>query len=116
MRIAFDLDGVLADLHGAFAEAAHRLFPEVDFAAIRSPEVGSSPPDADAPTAPKPSMPISRTNDIPLTSRQNEAVWRTLSGSIALTVAAVPTGMKAGVRISPRAVRMMPVRAVPSVR
>jgi hypothetical protein len=29
-------------------------------------------------------------------------VARTLSGSIALTVAAVPTGMKAGVRISPR--------------
>ncbi len=29
-------------------------------------------------------------------------VARTLSGFIALTVAAVPTGMKAGVRISPR--------------
>ena len=30
---------------------------------------------------------------------------RTLSGSIALTVPAVPTGMKAGVRMSPRGVR-----------
>ena len=48
MRIAFDLDGVLADLHGAFAETANRLYPELDSAAIESPEVGSSPPDAAA--------------------------------------------------------------------
>jgi hypothetical protein len=40
---------------------------------------------------------------------------RTSSGFIALTVAAVPTGMKAGVRISPRAMAMTPVRAAPSV-
>jgi Tfp pilus assembly protein PilZ len=32
-----------------------------------------------------------------------------------LTVAAVPTGMKAGVRISPRVVWITPVRAPPSV-
>ena len=42
-------------------------------------------------------------------------VAATLSGSIALTVAAVPTGMKAGVRISPRGVEISPVRARPSV-
>ncbi len=42
-------------------------------------------------------------------------VARTLSGSIALTVAAVPTGMNAGVRMSPRGVRIVPVRASPSV-
>ena len=42
-------------------------------------------------------------------------VARTLSGSIALTVPAVPTGMKAGVRTSPRGVRITPVRAFPSV-
>ena len=41
---------------------------------------------------------------------------RTSSGRIALTVAAVPTGMKAGVRISPRCMAMTPVRAAPSVR
>ena len=40
---------------------------------------------------------------------------RTSSGRIALTVAAVPTGMKAGVRISPRCMAMTPVRAAPSV-
>src|SRR5690242_15954991 len=40
---------------------------------------------------------------------------RTSSGRIALTVAAVPTGMKAGVRISPRSIAITPVRAAPSV-
>src|SRR3990172_4770157 len=40
---------------------------------------------------------------------------RTCSGSIALTVAAVPTGMKAGVRILPRGVSISPRRAAPSV-
>ena len=34
---------------------------------------------------------------------------------LALTVAAVPTGMKAGVRISPRFMESVPVRALPSV-
>ena len=44
MRIAFDLDGVLADLHGAFAQTALRLFPELDPRRVRAPEVGASPP------------------------------------------------------------------------
>jgi hypothetical protein len=39
---------------------------------------------------------------------------RTCSGNIAFTVAAVPTGMKAGVRIVPRAVVISPRRAAPS--
>src|SRR3546814_20696807 len=43
------------------------------------------------------------------------SVARTSAGRIAFTVAAVPTGMKAGVRISPRIMRMTPVRAAPSV-
>src|SRR5688572_1751654 len=42
-------------------------------------------------------------------------VSRTASGFIALTVAAVPTGMKAGVRISPRRMAIRPVRTLPSV-
>src|SRR3546814_1056286 len=39
----------------------------------------------------------------------------TSSGRIAFTVAAVPTGMKAGVRILPRCIVIAPVRALPSV-
>ena len=38
----------------------------------------------------------------------------TSSGNMALTVAPVPTGMKAGVRTTPRGVAMAPVRALPS--
>src|SRR5271166_5155319 len=38
----------------------------------------------------------------------------TVSGRIALTVAAVPTGMKAGVRMTPRDVVISPSRAEPS--
>jgi deoxypyrimidine-specific 5' nucleotidase type C protein (NT5C) len=79
MRIAFDLDGVLADLHGAFAAAAHELYPELDAEAIGSPEVGASPPDAETATAPKASVPISRANNVPLTPRQTDAVWRALA-------------------------------------
>src|SRR5205085_2439954 len=40
---------------------------------------------------------------------------RTSPGFIALTVAAVPTGMKAGVRIVPRRIAISPSRALPSV-
>ena len=42
-------------------------------------------------------------------------VARTFSGIIALTVAAVPTGINAGVRILPFGVFITPVRARPSV-
>ena len=41
-------------------------------------------------------------------------VAATSSGNMALTVAPVPTGMKAGVRMMPRGVAMAPVRALPS--
>jgi hypothetical protein len=42
-------------------------------------------------------------------------VDRTELGIIALTVPAVPTGMKAGVLISPLPVDILPKRALPSV-
>ena len=40
---------------------------------------------------------------------------RTSAGFMALTVAAVPTGMKAGVRMSPRCIAIIPLRAAPSL-
>ncbi len=40
---------------------------------------------------------------------------RTSVGRMAFTVAAVPTGMKAGVRMSPRIMDSVPERALPSV-
>ena len=44
MRIAFDLDGVLADLHTPFVTTAIRMYPELDAAAMRNADVGASPP------------------------------------------------------------------------
>jgi hypothetical protein len=79
MRIAFDLDGVLADLHTPFVRTARRLFPDLDPQMLESAEGTSSPPaDADAPPdqdAP-PALP-----GVTLTRRQSDAVWRELSGT-----------------------------------
>jgi hypothetical protein len=77
MRIAFDLDGVLADLHGPFVRTAAALFPELDSSAIGTADIGASPPDEnderEAPAAP--------IVNVPLTRRQSDAVWRRLAGT-----------------------------------
>jgi hypothetical protein len=74
MRIGCDLDGVLADLHTAFAETARRMFPEVADA-LAAADVAASPPEDEEPAepdgyAPPPEMALSR--------RQSDAVWREL--------------------------------------
>jgi hypothetical protein len=80
MRIAFDLDGVLADLHSSYVQTALRLFPELDPAAVRSPEVGASPPaDPPEPAGDKPVPVVPPLIDLPLTSWQSAAVWRSLA-------------------------------------
>jgi len=79
MRIAFDLDGVLADLHGAFAKVALELYPEIDSATIGSPEVGSSPPVGTIESVMTP-VQIPATKSTPLTARQTAAVWKSLLG------------------------------------
>jgi hypothetical protein len=79
MRLAFDLDGVLADLHTPFVRTAVRLFPELDPSAIGAADIGASPPDTedmkseDAPAVPTPA--------VPLTRRHSDAVWRTLAAT-----------------------------------
>jgi hypothetical protein len=45
MRIGFDLDGVLADLHTPFVQTATRLFPNLDAGVVRAADIGASPPD-----------------------------------------------------------------------
>jgi hypothetical protein len=80
MRIAFDLDGVLADLHRAFVRVAIELFPETDSAAVAEPDLGASPPDeepSEAPAAPETIGPVPA-----LSRRQVGAVWDRL-GKIA---------------------------------
>jgi hypothetical protein len=74
MRIAFDLDGVLADLHQPFVQAAIRLFPELDASSIGSADVGASPPDDEAPREPEPQQ----TTRVALSNRQADAVWKYL--------------------------------------
>ncbi|MGE0704945.1 MAG: hypothetical protein AB7F99_10870 [Vicinamibacterales bacterium] len=78
MRVGFDLDGVLADLHVPFVKAAIRLFPELDPSAITSADIGASPVDEgqteDAPPAAPP--PDTR---VPLTRAQSDAVWHYLA-------------------------------------
>jgi len=85
MRIAFDLDGVLADLHTPFVRTAIRLFPELDAAAIGNADIGASPPDTEevgagpvtngaSVAAPGPPLP-----NVPLTRRQSDQVWRELA-------------------------------------
>ena len=79
MRIAFDMDGVLADLHTAYVQAALKLFPHLDRAAIAMPDVGASPPDDQAalhdPELPDPAA------DVTVNRGQSEAIWNYL-GSI----------------------------------
>jgi hypothetical protein len=76
MRIAFDMDGVLADLHASYVKAAQSLFPDLDRATIASGDVGASPPEdereapTEIPVAPPP-LPVSR--------RQSEAIWSHLT-------------------------------------
>lgn len=78
MRIAFDMDGVLADLHVAYVRAAVALFPELDAKALESPaprdtvKVGDAPEDPDeAPEA---------LAGVRLNRRQSQAVWDRLGG------------------------------------
>lgn len=84
MRIGFDLDGVVADLHGPFARTSLRLFPELDTTAVGSPEVGASPPDLEVSTeSPSPAAPMiaPTMGNLPLTPRQANAVWETLAAT-----------------------------------
>ncbi|ODS54454.1 MAG: hypothetical protein ABS36_11165 [Acidobacteria bacterium SCN 69-37] len=77
MRIAFDLDGVLADLHTPFVRAAIRLFPDLEASVVESGDpAGETPGDeADDDDVP-PVLP-----GVNLTSRQSAAVWRHLAGT-----------------------------------
>jgi hypothetical protein len=81
MRIAFDMDGVLAELHQPFVQAALRLFPDLDAKAIGAADIGASPPDeeadgpssSDVPQAPSPPQ-------VAVSGRQADAVWKYLGG------------------------------------
>lgn len=78
MRIGFDLDGVLADLHTPFVQTAIKLFPNLDARAVGAADIGASPPDeAPEPPADAPAPP----SDVVLNREQTRAVWRVLTGT-----------------------------------
>jgi hypothetical protein len=87
MRIGFDLDGVLADLHHTFAGVALRLFPDLDARAVASAVVGASPPDVEGdatggdaqavPGVPQAAPPPG----LALTRRQTNAIWDELAAT-----------------------------------
>jgi len=75
MRIAFDMDGVVADLHASYVRAALRLFPQLDRAAIATANVGASPPDDAAdPGSEVPGV----GQPLAISRKQSEAIWREL--------------------------------------
>jgi hypothetical protein len=77
MRLGFDLDGTVADLHSALTLEARRLFPDIDPAAIPSsaapgvPSPTASTP-ADAEAAPPEDQALSFGS---LSSRQQREIW-----------------------------------------
>ena len=75
MRVAFDLDGVLADLHGAYARAARELFPVLDPVLLASPSTGASPPAAESDEVKE--APEAESQPL-LTPQQSQAVWKRL--------------------------------------
>jgi hypothetical protein len=80
MRIAFDLDGVLADLHAPFVKAALQLFPELDRTVIASAHIGASPTGGDADTEEAARQAdAAQPQDVPLTRGQSNAVWTHLA-------------------------------------
>jgi len=77
MRIGFDLDGVLADLHKTFVATAIELFPELDASALASPEAGASPP-TQVPGS-DPIAPEEASLKRPLSQRKRDAIWAHLA-------------------------------------
>jgi len=84
MRIAFDLDGVLADLHTVYVQAAVRLFPELDRAAIAAADVGASPPGPLGPPDDEPKLEeapvVDPTAGVAVSRRQSSAIWDHFGG------------------------------------
>src|SRR5262245_2368348 len=74
MRLGFDLDGTLADMQGALAREADRLFPEIDPADLprsANPDESSTPPENES--APESDASARATQR--LTRRQERELW-----------------------------------------
>src|SRR5262249_59195522 len=77
MRLGFDLDGTVADLHSALTLEARRLFPDIDPAAIPNsavPGTGPTTPAAGSDAQPRPPEEQALSFGS-LSSRQQSAIW-----------------------------------------
>jgi hypothetical protein len=84
MRIGFDMDGVIADLHATFVDTALGLYPDLDRAAMAPLDVGASPPETDdegtiemsgEPAADTEAPVETSLSALPLSRRQIGKVW-----------------------------------------
>lgn len=73
MRLAFDLDGTVADMQGALAREARRLFPDVDPQSLPR----SAPDEGDGGPEPK-SLDEGRVSIGYLSSWQQRQLWKTI--------------------------------------
>lgn len=77
MRLGFDLDGTVADLHGALALEARRLFPDIDPAVLPSSPAPGATPTAGTGPADEDKVPgdDSRLSFGALSARQQKDIW-----------------------------------------
>ena len=78
MRIAFDMDGVLADLQTVYVQTAIKLFPELDRAAMAAPVAGASLRD-DESTSDEAAI-VDPTAGVVVSRRQSAAIWAHVGG------------------------------------
>jgi hypothetical protein len=78
LRIAFDMDGVLADLNAALAREAMRLFPGIE--AHASATAGTLAPAANDPGAPGGDPAEVSPTTLSLTPRQERVLWDAVKG------------------------------------
>ena len=78
MRIAFDMDGVLADLHTVYAQTAIKLFPELDRAKMIAADVGAMPAADETPS--DDAVVVDPTAGVAVSRRQSKAIWKHLGG------------------------------------
>lgn len=81
MRIACDLDGVLADLHGPFVRTALRLYPDLDVRGMARAEIATVPSTDDEAAEPSDADHARAASSLALTRRQSEVVWRDIAGT-----------------------------------
>src|SRR5215211_7704172 len=81
MRLGFDLDGTLADLHTALAREAATLFPTLDLAVLPQSIAPTAPPVPGAPEDADPDAePVFSTHA--LTTRQQRELWKAVCARV----------------------------------